>query len=100
MPCEPTEKTFTLVSVDIGQHNALDIFALKGITISEISKELLNDILAEVDRSSPIKRFNLGELQVDDLSSKIYCRKYKEIYTNTVNQVLNRCFFSVFSENW
>ena len=27
--CERTEKTFTLVFLDLGQHNALEIFAVK-----------------------------------------------------------------------
>ena len=39
------------------QHNALVIFAVKRITISEISKKVLNNILAECDRTSPIKNF-------------------------------------------
>ena len=44
---------------------------------------------------------DLGELQVDYISAKIrYCRKYKEIYINQVNQALSRCFFSIFSENY
>ena len=38
-----------------------------------------------------------GELQVDDISAKNrYGRKYKEIYTNQVNEASSR-FFSVFS---
>ena len=42
---------------------------------------------------------DLGELQVDYISAKIrYCRKYKEIYINQVNQALSRCFFSIVSE--
>ena len=63
-----------LVSLDISQLNVLVIFAVKTSTILEISKELLNDIFAECDRSSPIKNFtdslNLGELEVDDISAK------------------------------
>ena len=39
------------------QHNALVIFAVKRITISEISKKVLNNILTECDRTSPIKNF-------------------------------------------
>ena len=46
-----------LASLDTGQHNALEIFAVKRATISEISKELQYDILAEFDRYSPIKNF-------------------------------------------
>ena len=97
-----------LVSLDIGQHNAMDSFAIKCNVVSEASKVFLNDIFTELDESSGIKniitnRLNLGlgELQVDDISAKIrYGRKYKEIYTNQVNQVLNGCFFSIFSENY
>ena len=60
-------------------------------------------LFAEYDRSSPIKNFtdwlNLRhELQVDDISAKLL-QKVKKSYTSQVNQVLNRCFFSVFSEN-
>ena len=58
-----------LVSLDIGQHNAMEIFPVKWNVVSEISKVLLNDIIAEVDGSSGIKniitdRLNLGGLQV------------------------------------
>ena len=58
-----------LVSLDIGQHNAMEIFAVKWNVVLEISKVLLNDIIAEVDGSSGIKniitdRLNLGGLQV------------------------------------
>ena len=94
-----------LVSLDIGQHNAIEIFAVKWNVVSEISKVLLNDIFTELDESSGIKniitdRLNLGELQVDEISGKVrYGRKYKEIYTNQVNQTLSRCFFCIFSEN-
>ena len=44
-----------LVSLDIGQHNALEILTVKRSTISDINKELLNDVFAEFDNSSPIK---------------------------------------------
>ena len=51
-------------------------------TISEISEELLNDILAEFDRSSSIKnitdRLNLGELQVDNISAKFTAESTKK----------------------
>ena len=58
-----------LVSLDIGQHNAMEIFVVKWNVVLEISKVLLNDIIAEVDGSSGIKniitgRLNLGGLQV------------------------------------
>ena len=71
--CEPR--------LDIGQHNAMEIFALKWNIVSETSKVLLNDIFTELDGSSGIKniitdRLNLGELQVHDISAKIrYGRK-------------------------
>ena len=63
-----------LVSLDIGQLNALVVFAAKSSTTSENTKELLDDIFAECDRSSLIKNFtdrlNFGEMQVDDISTK------------------------------
>ena len=71
------------MSLDIGQHNAMEIFAVKWNVVSEISKVLMNDIFAELDGSCGIKniitdRLNLGELQVDDISGKIrYGRKDK-----------------------
>ena len=91
------------MSLDVEQHNAMEIFAVKWNVVSETSRVLLNDIFTELLWSSGIKnvitdRLNLGELQVDDISAKIrYGRKYKEIYTNQVNQALSRCFpvFSV-----
>ena len=95
-----------LVSLDIGQHNAMETFAVKWNVVSETSTAvLLNDIFTELDGSSGIKnivtgRLNLGELQVVDVSAKIrFCRKYKEIYTSQVNQALSRCFSSIFREN-
>ena len=41
--------TQLLLSLDIGQHNALKIFAVKRNIVSEISKVLLNDIFAEFE---------------------------------------------------
>ena len=83
-----------LVSQDIGQHNALEIFTVKRSIISEISKELLNYIFAEFDKSSSIKnvtdRLNLDELQVDGISAKFTAERTKKY----------RCFFNIFSENW
>ena len=35
-----------LVFLDIGQHNTLEIFPVKGNIVLEISKELLKDIFA------------------------------------------------------
>ena len=49
-----SEKTFS-VSRYIGQHNAMEIFAIEWNVVSEISKVLLNDIFAELDGSSGIK---------------------------------------------
>ena len=77
-----------LVSLDIGQHNAMEIFAVKWNVVSETSKVQLNDIFTELDESSGIRniitfRLNLGvcKLQVDDIPAKIrYGREYKEIY--------------------
>ena len=43
-----------LVSLDIGQQNVLVIFAAKRSAVSGISKELLNNVFAECDRSCPI----------------------------------------------
>ena len=63
-----------LVSLDIGQLNALVVFGAQSSTTSESTKELLDDIFAECDRNSLIKNFtdrlNLGEMQVDDISTK------------------------------
>ena len=83
------------MSLNIAQHNLLEIFTLKRRIVSEISQELPNDIFAEFDRNSRIKniteRLNLGELQVDDVTTN-YGRKYKDIYTNQVNEFLNKYF--------
>ena len=63
-----------LDSLDNGQNNTLDALALKRNTLSEISEKLLKDISAEFYGSSPIDnisyKLNLGELQVDDRSTK------------------------------
>ena len=84
-----------LLSLDIAQDNLLEIFTLKRNIASEISKKLPNDIFEKFDGNSQMKniidRLNLGELQVDDVGTN-YGRKYKDIYTNQVNQVLIRCF--------
>ena len=83
------------MSLNIAQHNLLEIFTLKRRIVSEISQELPNDVFAEFDRNSRIKniteRLNLGELQVDDVTTN-YGRKYKDIYTNQVNEFLNKYF--------
>ena len=83
------------MSLNIAQLNLFEIFTLKRRIVSEISQELPNDIFAEFDRNSRIKniteRLNLGELQVDDVTTN-YGRKYKDIYTNQVNEFLNKYF--------
>ena len=45
-----------LVSLDIGQHNAMKIFTVKWNVVSEASKGLLNDIFTELDGNSGIKK--------------------------------------------
>ena len=76
----------------------MEIYAVKWNVVLETSRVLLNDIFTKLLWSSGIKnvitdRLNLGELQMADISAKIrYGRKYKEIYTNQVNQALSRCF--------
>ena len=83
------------MSLNIAQLNLFEIFTLKRRIVSEISQELPNDVFAEFDRNSRIKniteRLNLGELQVDDVTTN-YGRKYKDIYTNQVNEFLNKYF--------
>ena len=79
------------MSLDIGQHNAMEIFSVKWNVVSATSKVILNDIFAELDGSSGIKNIITDKLNLGEL--------YKEIYTNQVNQALRRCFFSIFSEN-
>ena len=69
-PCVNKERKL-LVSLDIGQHNVLEIFTVKNNIFSEVSKELLNEFFANFDGSSRIKniitdRLNFSELQVDD----------------------------------
>ena len=44
-----------LVSLGIGQYNAMEIVAVKWNVVWEISKVLLNDIFAELNGSSGIK---------------------------------------------
>ena len=64
------------MSLGIDQHNAMEIFTLKWNVVSEISKLLLNYVLAELDGSSGIKnivtdRLNFGGLQqVYNISAK------------------------------
>ena len=83
----------------------MEIFTVKWNVVSETSKVLLNNIFREFDESSGIKniitdRLNLRKLQVNHISAKIrYRRRYKEIYTNQVNQALSRCIFSIFRKN-
>ena len=77
-----------LVSLDITQHNLLEILTMKRKIVSEKSKELLNYTFPDIDGNSRIKvitdRLNLDELKVNDIS-KSYGRKYKK-------KVLIRCF--------
>ena len=72
IPCASTLRKF-LVSLDISQHNALVILTVKGILLQRSVKNYIM-LFVECDRSSPIKnftgRFNLRELQVDDISAK------------------------------
>ena len=44
-----------LISRDIGEHDAWEIFIVKRSTISDISKELLNDVCTEFDRAVQLK---------------------------------------------
>ena len=48
-----------LVSLDIRLCNALEVFTVNRSTISEIRKDLQNDIFEEFDRSSTIKNITL-----------------------------------------
>ena len=63
-------------------------------------------LFVEYDRSNPIKNFtgrdrlNLRELQVYMILSAKFTVECTKNYASQVNQVLNRCFFTVFSENW
>ena len=52
--CKRSEKTFSVPRY-IGQHNAMEIFAVKWNVVSDISKVLLNDIFAALNGSSGIK---------------------------------------------
>ena len=71
------------MSLGIGQHNAMGIFTLKWNVVSEISKLLLNYVLAELNGSSGIKniitdRLNLGGLQqVYNISAKTTAERSK-----------------------
>ena len=63
----------------------MEILAVKWNVVSEISKVLLNIIVAELDGSGGIKniitdRLNLGGLQVDDISAKITAESTKNLY--------------------
>ena len=64
-----SEERESLVFLCVGQHNAMEIFTVKWNTVSELSKLLLNVIIAELDGSTGIKniityRLNLGGWQV------------------------------------
>ena len=62
-----------LVSLDISQHNALVILTAKRVLLQRSVKNYIM-LFVECDKSSPIKnftgRFNLCELQVDNISAK------------------------------
>ena len=63
----------------------MEILAVRWNVVSEISKLLLNNIVAELDGSGGIKniitdRLNLGGLQVDDISAKITAESTKILY--------------------
>ena len=45
----------------IGQHNAMEIFAVKWNVVSEISKVLLKYIFSELDGSSGIKNITVAD---------------------------------------
>ena len=47
---KPSKKTFSAFRY-IGRRNAREIFAVRWIVVSEISKVLLNDVFAELDGS-------------------------------------------------
>ena len=47
---KPSKKTFSAFRY-IGRGNAREIFAVRWIVVSEISKVLLNDVFAELDGS-------------------------------------------------
>ena len=52
--CKQREKSFSVPRY-IGQHNTMEIFAVKWNVVSDISKVLLNDIFEELHRTSGIK---------------------------------------------
>ena len=81
-PCV-SEVRKLLASLDLGQHNALKIFATKKNNFSEIRKVSLNDIFAEFNGNIRIKniitdRLTLGELHADDISAKITAESRKK----------------------
>ena len=91
------------VSWSIGQHNAMEIFAVKLNIVSETSKVSLNNIFAELDGSSGIKniinytvRLNIDGLQVDDIAISKVTAESRKNYNKEVNQALSICFFESF----
>ena len=91
------------VSWSIGQHNAMEIFAVKLNVVSETSKVSLNNIFAELDGSSGIKniinytvRLNIDGLQVDDIAISKVTAESRKNYNKEVNQALSICFFESF----
>ena len=77
--CEQSEKTLCVsryLPRSQDQHNAMEIVVVKRNIFLEISKVLLNDIFAELDRRSRIMDIltdilDLDELQVDHMLAKI-----------------------------
>ena len=91
------------VSWSIGQHNAMEIFAVKLNVVSDTSKVSLNNIFAELDGSSGIKniinytaRLNIDGLQVDDIAISKVTAESRKNYNKEVNQALSICFFESF----
>ena len=68
--CNRREKTFSIPRY-IGQHNTMEIFAIKCNVVSDISKLLLNDIFAELDGSSRIKNIITDSIENSVFTNKI-----------------------------
>ena len=76
-----------LVFLDVGQHNPSEVFAVEGKIVSEISKELLNDVFAEFDRRSRIKNItgvifkkSSQILNKEDLFRYKFCHSFMRIH--------------------
>ena len=82
----------------------MEIVVVKRNIFLEISKVLLNDIFAELDRRSWIMDIltnilNLDELQVDHMLAKIRQKVRRNIYQSGKSS-FKYFFFSLFSDNW